>query len=177
MEADNETNSGAVPALAPVNASAIAWTPLEPGQLTAMRISAAITAFIFLIFALGADVALSVNAATPFGLVTVPAILLLLYFAFIAPARRFRRWGYAKTEDELHVAHGLLVHTETSVAFHRVQHIDVAQGPIERLCGVWELVLNTSGTHNSSIRLPGLSRETAEALRDEIRLHIRADRE
>ena len=77
----------------------------------------------------------------------------------------------------MHVAHGVLVHTETSVAFHRVQHIDVAQGPIERLCGVWELVLNTSGTLNSQIKLPGLSRATAEALRDEIRQHIRADRE
>ena len=123
------------------------------------------------------DVGLFLEAKTPLGLVTVPVALLLLYYAFVSPGRRFRRWGYAKTEDELHVAHGVLVHTETSVAFHRVQHIDVAQGPIERLCGVWELVLNTSGTHNSQIRLPGLSRATAEALRDEIRQHIRADRE
>jgi membrane protein YdbS with pleckstrin-like domain len=75
------------------------------------------------------------------------------------------------------VAHGVFVHTETSVAFHRVQHIDVALGPVERLCGVRELVLNTSGTRNSQIKLPGLSRATAEALPDEIRQHIRADRE
>lgn len=160
-----------------MNAPAISWTPLEPGQLTAMRISAAITAVILLAMAVGVDTALSVKAETPFGMVTVPAVLVLSYFAFVAPARRFRRWGYAKTDDELHVAHGVLVHTETSVAFHRVQHIDVAQGPIERLCGVWELVLNTSGTHNSRIRLPGLSRATAEALRDEIRQHVKADRE
>jgi hypothetical protein len=111
----------------------------------------------------------------PFGLVTAPAAVLLAYYAFVSPGRRFRRWGYAKTDDELHVAHGVVTHTETSVAFHRVQHIDVAQGPIERMCGVWELVLNTSGTMNSRIRLPGLSRATAEALRDEIRQHIRAD--
>jgi membrane protein YdbS with pleckstrin-like domain len=156
---------------------AIIWTPLEPGQLKAMRISAAITGVIALVMAIGADIALSVRTETPFGLVTVPAALLLLYFAFVSPGRRFKRWGYAKTEDELHVAHGVLVHTETSVAFHRVQHIDVAQGPIERMCGVWELVLNTSGTSNSQIRLPGLSRATAEALRDEIRQHIRSDKE
>jgi membrane protein YdbS with pleckstrin-like domain len=160
-----------------MNAPAITWTPLEPGQLKAMRISAAITALILLGMAVGVDVALSVQVQTPLGLVSVPVALLLLYFAFISPRRRYRRWGYAKTEDELHVAHGVLTHTETSVAFHRVQHIDVAQGPIERLCGVWELVLNTSGTHNSQIRLPGLSRATAEALRDEIRQHIRADKE
>jgi uncharacterized protein len=157
--------------------TAITWTPLEPGQLKAMRISAAITGAILLAVAVGLDVGLFLNAKMPFGLVTVPVGLLLLHFVFVTPARRFRRWGYAKTEDELHVAHGVLVHTETSIAFHRVQHIDVAQGPIERMCGVWELVLNTSGTLNSRIRLPGLSRATAEALRDEIRQRIRAEPE
>jgi uncharacterized protein len=160
-----------------MTAPPIAWTPLEPGQLRAMRISAALTAAIALAVTVGVDVGLFLEAKTPLGVVTVPAALVLLYYVLVTPGRRFRRWGYAKTEDELHVAHGVIVHIETSVAFHRVQHIDVAQGPVERLCGVWELVLNTSGTLNSQIKLPGLSRATAEALRDEIRQHIRADRE
>ena len=155
----------------------ITWTPLDPGQLKAMRINAAITALIGLAIAFSLEMVLVLKATTPLGLLTAPAALLLLYYALATPGRRFRRWGYAKTEDELHVAHGVLVHTETSVAFHRVQHIDVAQGPVERLCGVCELVLNTAGTLNSRIRLPGLSRATAEALRDEIRLHVRADKE
>jgi membrane protein YdbS with pleckstrin-like domain len=160
-----------------MTAPAIDWTPLEPGQLKVMRIDAAITALAGIIIAVGFDVWLVEEAKTLLGLVTVPAVLPLLYYVLVSPSRRFRRWGYARTVDELHVAHGVWVHTETSVAFHRVQHIDVAQGPIERLCGVWRLVLNTSGTHNSRIRLPGLSRATAEALRDEIRLHVRADKE
>lgn len=142
-----------------------------------MRIGAAVAALIGLVIAVVLDVALFLEVKTPLGLVTVPVALLLLYYVLVTPGRRFRRWGYAKTDDELHVAHGVFVHTETSVAFHRVQHIDVAQGPIERMCGVWQLTLNTSGTLNSQIRLPGLSRATAEALRDEIRQHIRADRE
>lgn len=160
-----------------MTAPAITWAPLEPGQLKAMQINAAIEALIGLVVAFGVDVWLALEMKTPLGLVAGPAALSLLYYALVTPGRRFRRWGYAKTEDELHVAHGVLVHTETSVAFHRVQHIDVAQGPIERMCGVWQLVLNTAGTLNSQIRLPGLSRATAEALRDEIRLHVRADRE
>lgn len=156
---------------------AITWTPLEPGQLKAMRISAAINAAVILVIAVGLDVWLVMEANVPPGLVTAPVAAALLYYVFVRPGRQFKRWGYAKTEDELHVAHGVLVHTETSVAFHRVQHIDIAQGPIERMCGVWELVLNTAGTLNSRIRLPGLSRDTAEALRDEIRLRIRAEPE
>lgn len=160
-----------------MTASAIIWMPLEPGQLKVMRIGSAITALIAFAVALGLDIALLREANTQLGTVSVPVALLLLYYVVVSPARRFRRWGYAKTDDELHVAHGVFVRMETSVAFHRVQHIDVAQGPIERICGVWQLVLNTAGTLNSQICLPGLSRATAEALRDEIRLHVQADRE
>jgi membrane protein YdbS with pleckstrin-like domain len=134
-------------------------------------------ALIALAIAIVVDVASAEQAKTPPGLVSVPAALLLLYYVLVTTGRRFRRWGYAKSGDELHVSHGVLVHTETSVAFHRVQHIDIAQGPIERMCGVWQLILNTAGTLNSQIRVPGLSRATAEALRDEIRLHVRADKE
>jgi uncharacterized protein len=155
----------------------ITWTPLEPGQLKAMRINAAITAVVALIIAFGLDVALVRQVNVPLGLLSVPAAVALIYYVVVMQGRQFRRWGYARTEDELHVAHGVFVHTETSVAFHRVQHIDVAQGPIERMCGVWELVLNTAGTLNSRIRLPGLSRATAEALRDEIRQRIRVEAE
>jgi membrane protein YdbS with pleckstrin-like domain len=160
-----------------MDAPAITWTPLEPGQLKAMRIGSALTALAALVAAAVVDLWLGKELATPLGVFAIPAFGGALYYALVTPRRRFRRWGYAKTGAELHVAHGVLVHTETSVAFHRVQHIDIAQGPIERLCGVWELVLNTSGTLNSRIRLPGLSRAIAEALRDEIRQHIRADRE
>ncbi|MBL8782494.1 MAG: hypothetical protein JNL06_16275, partial [Alphaproteobacteria bacterium] len=82
-----------------MNAPAIVWTPLEPGQLAAMRISAAISALSGLAVAFGVDVALFFEAKTPLGLVTVPAALLLLYYALVTPGRRFRRWGYATTED------------------------------------------------------------------------------
>src|SRR5689334_13724547 len=99
-----------------MNVPVITWTSLEPGQLKAMRISAAITARILLAIAVALYLVLSAKAETPFGVTTAPATLLLLYYTFVSPRRRFRRWGYAKTEDELHVAHGVLVHTETSVA-------------------------------------------------------------
>jgi membrane protein YdbS with pleckstrin-like domain len=160
-----------------VTTPTIPWTPLEPGQLTAMQINAALTTLFVLIFAGGIDLSLYLDGKTPLGLIAGPTALVLLYYVFVATRRRYRRWGYSRTEHELHVAHGVFVHTETSVAFHRVQHIDIEQGPVERYCGVWQLVLNTAGTHNSKIRLPGLSRATAESLRDEIRLHVRADRE
>jgi uncharacterized protein len=153
----------------------IDWQPLEPGQLKAMRISAAITALLLLVVVVAADFALHEFYNTIPGILTAPAVIILGYQTLVMTGRRFRRWGYAVEDRELHIAHGVLTHSQTSVAFHRVQHIDVSQGPVERMCGVCELVLNTAGTFNSRIRLPGLTRERAEGLRDEIRAHIRAE--
>jgi uncharacterized protein len=157
----------------------IIWTALEPGHLRVMRIAGAIRG-VFLLAVTLAAAWIGDEAADPaIAPVIVPVLALILFGIFwlsiISPPRRFRRWGYARQGDELHVKHGVLTHIETSVAFHRVQHIDVAQGPLERMCGVTRLVLNTAGTAHSQISLPGLTRETAEVLRDEIRAHIRAD--
>ena len=158
---------------------AINWIPLEPGQLRVMRIGGAIWGLISLALVAGLTwiVWESVDPGfwTLFWIVLVPLVMMIAWLCFAAPPRRFRRWGYARQCNELHVARGVLTHTETSISFHRVQHIDVSQGLIERMCGVTRLVLNTAGTMNSRITLPGLSRETAEALRDEIRAHIRDD--
>jgi membrane protein YdbS with pleckstrin-like domain len=159
----------------PMTLPTISWMPLERGQLAVMQINAALTGTFFLVFAMGLDLGVTREANLPPGLIVLPVALLLFHYLLVATPRRFRRWGYANSEQELHVSHGVLVHVETTVAFHRVQHIDIAQGPIERIFGVWQLVLNTAGTRDSRIRLPGLSHATAEALRDEIRQHIRAE--
>ena len=50
-----------------------------------------------------------------------------------------------------------------------MQHIDVRQTALERAFGVTALVLHTAGTAHSRVVLPGLARETAEAIRDEAR--------
>lgn len=155
------------------------WLPLEPGQLRVMRIRGAILGVILTVLVCVPSWLAYLLADTAYMPVIAVCFSLLMFgifwLAVIVPSRRFSRWGYCQQANELHVAHGNLIHVETSVAFHRVQHIDVTQGPIERMCGVTRLALNTAGTINSRISLPGLSRETAEALRDEIRAHIKAD--
>ena len=89
----------------------------------------------------------------------------------LAPGR-WRRWGYAFTERELHVARGWLVRVHTVVPVARVQHIDVSQGPLERGAGVATLRLHTAGTEGSLVTLPGISAARAEEIRDAIRARI-----
>ena len=152
-----------------------AMTPLDPRQIKVLRlrlliVSVALTGIAVLI-------CLGPLRATPIPLGVVPGVVaaLGLLACLIVPRRRYRAWAYREEADELHVRHGLLVRVETAVPFARVQHIDLAQGLIERRYGLARLILHTAGTRGASIRLPGLAREEAEAMRDRIRAMIRED--
>ena len=55
-----------------------------------------------------------------------------------------------------------------SVPRSRVQHTDVAQGPIERTYDLATLIIYTAGPQHASISLDGLSHETALLIRDHL---------
>lgn len=150
-------------------------TPLHPRQLTLLRIRTAIAAALLIPPILYADFEAVRRGLTPPGAIAGGGLLLLIAVVFVMPRRRYRSWSFGKEEDELAVRHGLMVRRLTIVPFGRVQHIDVAQGPIERALGLATLVLNTAGTRGAAVRLPGLLHEDAEALRDHIRAKIRQD--
>jgi len=151
-------------------------TPLEPGQLWVMRIRGGIAALVVMALAAAAEpvVAELSDDALPRGVIAGLALLAILYPCLIAPARRYRAWGYRIEPDALALGHGVLTQVRTMVPFARVQHIDVAQGPVERAFGVSRLILHTAGTAHSLVVLPGLSMATAEQLRDDIRAQLRA---
>lgn len=111
----------------------------------------------------------------PLGAASGAVAAAMLIALWLLPRRRYRSWGFDMGEDELAVKHGLMIRRRTIVPFGRVQHIDIAQGPLQRLLGLATLVLNTAGTRGAAVRLPGLLREDAEAMRDHIRGKIRQD--
>lgn len=150
-------------------------TPLERGQLAVMRAHASIVALVLLGAGVVAEFILSERTDLPGGLVLGTLVLLAIYIVLIAPARRYRGWGYTLSHQELRVAQGVWTKIETHVPLERVQHIDVSQGPIERAFKVCRLILHTAGTLNSRIVLPGLARTTAESIRDDVRARIRQE--
>jgi uncharacterized protein len=152
-------------------------TPIERGQLWVMLISSIAMSLALLAVASGAAVALHVKTGIAPSYVLAPLALLLIYPTFVSPFRRYRAWGYRMDEEELRLAHGIYTQVETLVPLKRVQHLDISQGPLERAFGVCKLVLHTAGTAHSQVVLPGLSRATAEAMRNEIRAHIRQEPE
>ena len=146
---------------------------LEPGQLRLMRVRAAIAGLLLLVAVNLADYLLHREAGLPRFILILPALPPLLYLAFVSPGRRYRAWGYRMDADELQLRHGVWTQVHTVVPLERVQHIDISQGPLERGFAVCRLLVHTAGTMHSRVVLPGLARETAERMRDEIRARIR----
>lgn len=150
--------------------------PLERGQLHAMRLTGAVFWTIATIGIAVASWALGQAWAwLPVWAPPLAVALLGLWTVLVATPKRWARWGWAWTGRELHVASGWLVRSHTIVPAVRVQHIDVTQGPVERMFGVATLVLHTAGTANSEVHLPGIAREDAEEIRDAIREHLTSD--
>lgn len=150
-------------------------TRLDPRLLRLMQIHGAAAGLVVLAGAAIGEMWIRELLPLPPGLLLAAAALLSAYLVFRSPGRHYRAWGYRMDEDELQVRQGVWVRVHTVVPLDRVQHIDVAQGPIERSLGLCRLVVHTAGTLHSQVVLPGLTRAIAEAMRDEIRARIRAD--
>src|SRR4029450_12799974 len=56
--------------------------------------------------------------------------------AWWLPRASYRHWRYQVAEDALELRHGVVRRIHSAIPYFRVQHIDVAQGPVERAGGL-----------------------------------------
>lgn len=150
-------------------------TKLHPNYKLLMRLKAIIGAIILMIIAIVVEGVLRAEIGLPYGVIMGPALLIALFLVIRVPGARYNARGYQISRDRLRVVRGVLWHSDTIVPFGRVQHIDVDQGPIDRALGIATMTLHTAGTHNASVRLPGLGHELAVQMREEIRAHIKRE--
>ena len=80
----------------------------------------------------------------------------------------YQKYGYYLDDDKLAIRRGVFWRHHISVPISRVQHVDVNSGPLDRRYGLAKLVVNTAGTHYAQTSLPGLTREEAHAVRDQL---------
>ena len=150
-------------------------TALDERHKSYLRLRIAISVGIFIIFASIADFAIQTQTPVLGGLLIGTAVFIGLAALLLLPERRYRRWGYDMADEELRVLRGFLWRRDTVVPFNRIQHIDVAQGPLQRIFGLSTLIVHTAGTHNNIVTLPGLADANAETMRETIKAHIRQD--
>lgn len=94
--------------------------------------------------------------------------------SIVIPTATYRRWRYGVTDDGVELRHGLLFHQESSVPHFRVQHIDLAQGPLDRWRGIVKLTISTASPATDAT-IPGIEPERAAALRQRILERAEAD--
>ena len=149
--------------------------PVSPRLATVYRIRAGIAALVLLGFAGAGEILFGPRIGTP-GLFLTLWALIVVWLVILRPTRMARSWRWMVDEVDLHVAGGLFEHVHTIVPLGRIQHIDVAQGPLERANGLATVVVHTAGTASTAVALPGLVYDEAVALRDTIRARM-ADRD
>jgi uncharacterized protein len=148
-----------------------ALTPIHPDYVKVLRITAAI----FSLFMICGAAALEFAKLLPAGSFIAPVLLLALWLIIRVPMRRYQARGYDMGDDRIRIVSGHVFYSDVIVPFGRIQHIDVDQGPLQRLYGLATLTVHTAGNHNSTVSLPGLTHDDALTMREAIRLHIRPD--
>jgi membrane protein YdbS with pleckstrin-like domain len=151
-----------------------AFQALDPRSVTLDRIGSFIFTAALAIGALIATAAsLALRSQMGWWWLSIPGgcgllILGLAWLAYYWPGISYRYARYRLAETGLEIRRGVLWRHQISVPAARVQHVDVAEGPLQRQFGLASLVVHTAGTTNASVTLEGLAYPTAQALRDEL---------
>ena len=147
---------------------------LDPRVVTLRRIGGAITATVLatgslvalLVAALAGDVAQPVAIAL--GALWTAAVLALGWRVYAWPAVDYRHQSYRVDEDGIEIRRGVFWREVINVPRSRIQHTDVAQGPIERRYGLGPLVVYTAGSDHARVSLDGLSHDVALRIREHL---------
>ena len=139
--------------------------PLERRVLSLWRLRASIALAVWVTLLLAASVAIGQvlqGALAALVLAFVGGLLVRWWTSMV-----WRAWQFRVGAEALHLRHGVLTRRESTIPYHRVQHIDLEAGPLERRMGLTSLILRTASASSDST-VPGIDADEAEALRARI---------
>jgi uncharacterized protein len=80
--------------------------------------------------------------------------------------RLFTSWSWALREDDVVASWGVVFRVRRSIPRSRVQHVDLASGPVDRALGLVHVSLHVAGAMGPVLDIPGVAPAEAEALRE-----------
>ena len=101
------------------------------------------------------------------GLYVMSGVLALAAASTWFLRRRCLAWRYLERDEDLVVARGVAFRRLSVVPYGRMQYVDVAAGPLERLFGLATVRLHTAAAATDA-RVPGLEPAEAARLRDQL---------
>jgi membrane protein YdbS with pleckstrin-like domain len=115
----------------------------------------------------------ALSAFVLFGRFGAPGLVVPLLVVAVAspliwvwPQAYYHRLRFSVDVSGIAIERGIFWRSRIAVPRARIQHTDVAQGPLQRRFGVGTLKLYTAGSRHTKIELPGLAHADALALRD-----------
>ncbi|MEM9368468.1 MAG: PH domain-containing protein [Planctomycetota bacterium] len=162
----------------PTSVSPIAWQQLDPNVQWLWRIQSTIALITFasiltIVFAV-LWLKSSVAAASLWLAGTLVFLFFLGWFSYgVYPKHAYQRWAFRIRDEVLEIRKGVAWHQIVAIPISRIQHVDLASGPIERRLDLVKLQLHTAGTGQSQHDIPGLSTFRARKLHSELLLLVR----
>lgn len=106
--------------------------------------------------------------------------ILYIVFCYIMAKLTYKYWKYELTEDVFRKESGVIWKKYVSIPYERIQNVDIYRGVFARILGLSDIQVQTAGASavyygrggiagvGAEGRLPGVDKETAEKLRDEL---------
>ncbi len=157
------------------------WSLLEPKVKTLWRIQSAITGVILTGVSLPFDIFILRSEGrfiVPIGVIPAVLALLTIGLPIFLAGRKYDMYRYRLGDDDLSVAHGIFWRTMRFINRARIQHVDIAAGPIARKLGLCDMSVYVGGQVGAAVQIPGLSPQEAERIREILlrsaKLHLEA---
>lgn len=106
----------------------------------------------------------------PFGIYSL--VTVLFSGIFFLKAISFKTRKYLLREKDISYKNGLFFKKLTTVPFHRIQHIEIDQGPFSRLFNLVSLSVFTAGDSSDDLKIRGLLKEEAAQIKEYISSQI-----
>jgi membrane protein YdbS with pleckstrin-like domain len=140
------------------------WSTPSPRLKVLRRYEIAGITLAALILALVLPLALNATVAAVAGAI---GVILAGALADLIAERRVRAWAYAERADDLIVKRGVMFRRTSVIPYGRMQYVEVTAGPFERAFGLATVQMHTAAAA-SDARIPGLPKEEAARLRDQL---------
>lgn len=155
----------------PIDPEGIAWKRVSP-KYAAVRTVGWLIGVLITLLVLGVPLVLRLTGVWPgyplwLGIGLPAAVLLTELIRLALIPRQVRAIGYAERDDDLLVRHGLLFQKLLVVPYGRMQYVDVAVGPIDRMLGLCKVKLHTAAP-NATAEIPGLPLAEGARLREQL---------
>jgi len=118
-------------------------------------------------------------ASTAFSMILLFFVVILIILVFIWAKLSYRFYRYELTDAGFRKELGVIYKKYVTIPYDRIQNVDIYRGILARILGLSDLNIQTAGASavsgryivrgiGAEGRLPGLSKEIAEQLRDEL---------